>query len=99
MSIDGTWNCVTKSPMGDQKTTMTIVSNGNMFTGTSTGPTGASNIEDGRIDGDDISWSIKMTSPMPMTIEGKATVSGDALAGSVKAGAFGTWTMTGAKAA
>jgi len=33
--------------------------------------------------------------PMPMTLEGKATVEGDQLTGTVNAGAFGAMPMTG----
>ena len=38
-----------------------------------------------------------MTVPMPMTLEGEATIDGDALTGSVKAGAFGTFPMSGTR--
>jgi hypothetical protein len=38
-----------------------------------------------------------MTVPMPMTLEGTATVDGDTITGSVKAGAFGTFPMTGTR--
>ena len=38
-----------------------------------------------------------MTVPMPMKLEGEATVDGDALTGEVNAGAFGKMAMSGTK--
>ncbi len=40
-----------------------------------------------------------MTVPMPMTLEGTATVDGDTLTGSVNAGAFGSMAMSGTRTA
>ena len=37
MSIDGTYTCVTKSPMGDQTSEFTIVTDGDTFTGVNAG--------------------------------------------------------------
>ncbi|MCH7629362.1 MAG: hypothetical protein IH997_11735, partial [Proteobacteria bacterium] len=81
MSISGTYECVTKSPMGEQKSNLTIVADGDSFTGTNAGPMGSVDIADGKIDGNTLTWSMKLTSPMPMTLEGKATVDGDSFAG------------------
>jgi hypothetical protein len=40
---------------------------------------------------------MKMTVPMPMTLEGEATVDGDTLTGTVKAGAFGSFPINGTR--
>ncbi len=97
MSVAGTYECVTKSPMGDQKSTVTIVpsDDGTTFTGTNAGAMGTMELEDGKIDGNTLTWTMNMTVPMPMKLEGTATVEGDALTGSVNAGAFGSMAMTG----
>ena len=50
------------------------------------------------VNGDEVSWSLAITSPMPMTLEFKGTVDGDAMSGSVKLGMFGETTFTGARA-
>ena len=55
-------------------------------------------IEDGTVDGDNLTWKASMTSPMPMTLEFTATVSGDEINGEVKLGAFGNATFTGTRA-
>ncbi len=98
MSVAGTYECVLKSPMGDQKSTMVVNPDGDSWTGTNSGAQGSLDITDGKVDGNTISWSMKITVPMPMTLEGTATVDGDDLNGSVKAGAFGTFPLTGKRA-
>ncbi len=97
MSIDGSYDCVTKSPMGDQASVVTIVTNGDTFTGTNEGAMGSMELEDGKVDGDTLTWVMNMTVPMPMKLEGTATVSDGVLTGSVNAGAFGEMAMTGTK--
>jgi len=57
-------------------------------------PMGAQEV---KVDGDKLIWSSAITSPMPMTLEFEATVSGDSLSGNVKLGAFGNASMTGVR--
>ncbi len=97
MSIDGSYDCVTKSPMGDQASVVTIVTNGDTFTGTNEGAMGSMELEDGKVDGNTLTWVMNMTVPMPMKLEGTATIDGDTLTGSVNAGAFGELAMTGTR--
>ena len=99
MSVAGTYDCVTKTPMGDQKSKVTITVDGDTFTGTNVGAMGSMDLENGKVDGNKLTWSMKMTVPMPMTLEGEATVDGDTLTGSVKAGAFGSMAMSGTRQA
>ena len=97
--VDGTWDTIVKSPLGDQKSTLTVKSDGSTFTGTNAGAMGSVDIDDGKVDGNTISWTMKMTVPMPMTLDCTATIDGDTLTGSVGAGAFGSFPMTGTRAA
>jgi hypothetical protein len=99
MSLSGTYECVTKTPMGDQKSDMTITVDGDTFTGTNAGAQGTLEMENGKVDGNKLTWSMKMTVPMPMTLEGEATVDGDSITGGVKAGAFGTFPLSGTRKA
>ena len=46
-------------------------------------------IFDGTVNGDEISWKVSITDPMPMTLEFTGTVDGDEIAGTVKLGEFG----------
>ena len=97
MAVDGTYETVVKSPMGDQKATLTVKSNGDSWTGTQAGAMGTTEITDGKVDGNKLTWSVSITVPMPMTLTNEATVDGDAITGTVKAGAFGSMAMNGTR--
>ena len=99
MTIAGTYDCVTKTPMGDQSSKFTIAVDGDTFAGSNVGAMGSMDVENGKVDGNRLTWSMKMTVPMPMTLEGDAAVDGDTLSGSVKAGAFGSFPMNGVRSA
>ena len=99
MSVAGTYDCVTKTPMGDQKSKFTVNVDGNSFTGQNAGAMGSMDIIDGKVDGNRLTWKMNMTVPMPMTLEGDATVDGDTLTGTINAGAFGAMAMNGTRAA
>lgn len=96
--VAGSWETVVKSPMGDQASTMTVKVDGDTWTGTNSGAAGSSDIYDGKVDGNTLTWKMDIKVPMPMTLEGTATVDGDTLTGSVKAGMFGTFPLTGKRA-
>lgn len=96
--LSGTYDVVANSPMGDQKMTLTIVVNGDAFTGTSTGAMGSSDIA-GTVAGTDLTWQQAITVPMPLTLDCKATITGDALNGTVDTGGFGSFPLTGRKTA
>ncbi len=97
MSISGTYDCVSKTPMGDQKSQFTIEVSGDTFTGKNAGAMGSMDLENGKVDGNKLTGTMNMTVPMPMKLEGEATVDGDTITGSIKAGAFGSFPMTGTK--
>jgi hypothetical protein len=98
-NVDGAWETVVKSPMGDQKATLNVQSQGDSFTGTYAGAMGTTQIKDGKVDGDTITFSLDVIVPMPMTLTGNATVDGDTITGTVTAGAFGAFPLTGTRAA
>ena len=98
MSVAGTYDCVTKTPMGDQKSKFTVNVDGDSFTGQNAGAMGSMDVIDGKVDGNTLTWKMNMTVPMPMTLEGKATIDGDTLTGTINAGAFGAMPMTGTRA-
>ncbi|WP_077147932.1 hypothetical protein [Sphingopyxis sp. KK2] len=95
--VDGSYDCVTKSPMGDQKSVFTVTSDGATFTGQNAGAMGALDVENGKVDGNKLTWTMNMKVPMPMTLEAEATIDGDTLTGTIKAGAFGSMAMTGTR--
>lgn len=99
MSVAGQYDCVTKSPMGDQKSVLTVNVDGDSWTGSNAGQMGALDITDGKVDGNSLTWTMDMKVPMPMKLEGSATVDGDTITGQIKAGAFGTMAMSGTRKA
>ena len=98
MSVDGNWNITVQSPMGAQPSTLSLKAEGATLTGTQSAQGNTANIANGKVDGDTISWSAAITSPMPMTLEFTGVVSGDSVSGSCKAGAFGSFPFSGTRA-
>jgi len=96
-NVAGAYDCVTKSPMGDQKSVFTVTVDGDSFTGSNAGGMGALDVENGKVDGNKLNWTMNMKVPMPMTLECEATVDGDTLTGSIKAGPFGSMAMSGTR--
>ena len=98
-NVDGAYDCVAKTPMGDQNGVFTVISNGDRFNGTFAGMMGSLDVVDGKVAGDVLTWKMEMTMPMPMTLECEATVSGDAITGTMQLGAFGASAFTGTRRA
>jgi hypothetical protein len=99
MSVGGTWDVITKTPMGDQKGSFTVVPDGSAFSGNVSNPMmGSMDIAGGKVDGNRLTWTMNMKVPMPMTLDCEAEVDGDAITGTVKAGAFGSFALSGTRA-
>lgn len=98
MAVDGKWNIVIKTPMGDQNGALTLKQDGDALTGAMDGASGNAPIENGKVEGEKLSWHAKVTTPMPITLEFEGTIEGDAISGNVKLGAFGTSTFSGTAA-
>lgn len=97
MSADGTWNMTMNTPMGPQTGTLTLKSNGGSLEGNMAGPQGSLDIEEGKVDGDNLTWAINMTQPMAMKLDFKAVVDGDKITGEVDLGSFGKATLEGTR--
>ena len=94
--VDGTYDVTVKSPLGDQKSTLTVKSDGSSFTGTNAGAMGSDDVS-GEVSGNTLTWKQSITVPMPMTLDMTATVEGDTISGNVGAGAFGSFPLTGSR--
>lgn len=97
MSVAGTYDCVTRTPLGDQPSTFTVKAEGDRFTGRNEGALGSMEVENGTIEGNRLTWTMQMTAPMPMSLDCDAVIEGDKLTGNVRAGAFGNMPMTGTR--
>ena len=98
MAIDGKWNLTLKTPLGARSSTLEVKSAGGKLTGTQTAEDTSQPIDNGKVNGDEASWSVDITSPMPMTLSFNGAVAGDSLSGTVRLGAFGESTFTGERA-
>lgn len=96
-SLDGSYDCLTKTPMGDQKSVFIVKTDGDSFTGSNVGAMGSLDVVDGKVDGNTLTWKMNMVVPMPMTLDCTATIDGDTLTGTINAGAFGQMPMTGTR--
>lgn len=99
MSANGQWDVTMNTPMGAQKSTLTLNVAGAALTGKMEGAQGALELKDGKADGDNLTWAADMTQPMPIKLEFSAKVEGDKISGSVKLGAFGNASFSGTRKA
>src|ERR1700761_4042243 len=97
MAIDGTWEITINSPMGAQKAKLELVAKDGALTGTQHAQGSSQAVANGKVDGNNLSWSANITTPMPMTLEFSGALDGDAIKGSVKAGSFGSFPFSGAR--
>jgi hypothetical protein len=89
MSATGTWNMSIKTPMGEQKSVLTLVQDGGSLTGTNQDVGGEPlPIKDGAVQGANLSWKFDVKRPFPMTVEFNLALDGDRLSGKAKAGMF-----------
>ena len=99
MGVAGTYDVSVKSPMGELTGVLTVVPEGESFSGQLSGALGQVPITGGRVAGDTLTWQMSITTPMPLSLDCAATVTGDVLSGTVKAGAFGSMALEGVRTA
>ena len=99
MAADGKWEIVINSPMGAVKATLDLKTDGANLTGMQSAAQGSGPLENGKVDGNAVSWSAKISSPMPMTLDFNGAIDGDTLSGTVKAGSFGSFPFNGTRTA
>jgi hypothetical protein len=98
MAVDGNWNITMSTPMGDRNATLSLKSAGGALTGTQGAEGNSAEIFDGKVNGDEVSWKVSITNPMPLTLEFTGKVSGDAISGEMGIGPMGSFPFTGARA-
>ena len=96
MAVDGNWKISLSTPMGPQEMMLSVETSGETFTGRISGRMGDNAIE-GKVIGDTLTWSTKITQPMPVTLEFTTTVDGDEMNGNAKLGSFGNAAVTGSR--
>jgi hypothetical protein len=98
MTADGNWSVVVATPMGERRGTLSVKTEGTTLKGSQMADDGNSaDIFDGTVNGNEVSWKVSITDPMPMTLEFTGTVDGDEIAGTVKLGEFGDSSFSGSR--
>jgi hypothetical protein len=98
VSIDGTWNVSINSPMGKQKGVLELRTEGDKLFGTGKAMGNTMEVLDGAVDGDNVTFAMEINRPMTMRMEFKLAVTGDTIAGEVKAGMLGKQKVSGERA-
>ena len=97
MAIDGRWTVTVSSPMGPLESELEVTSNGGTLTGTQKASGDERQIYNGTANGNEVSWSVDISQPIPATLTFRGSVDGDSLQGSVQAGAFGAFPFSGSR--
>src|SRR6201995_1703714 len=98
MAVDGDWNITMSTPMGERQGTLSPKDPGATLTGTQAAEGNSAEIFDGTANGDDLSWKVSITNPMPLTLEFTGKVSGDSISGEMGIGPMGSFPFTGKRA-
>ena len=98
MAVDGNWNLVMTTPMGERNATLSLKSAGSTLSGTQGADGNSTEIFDGTVNGDDVAWKVSITNPMPLTLAFTGKVSGNSIAGEMGIGQMGSFPFTGTRA-
>lgn len=101
MSVAGTWNVVTETPVGKQTTEVELSEDGSGLAGVARDRWHAEDLvlKDVRYDGGTLSWAMTMTKPIRLDLRYEVTVDGDSLSGQAKAGRLLRSKVTGTRTA
>ena len=84
MTAQGKWHVTIGTPVGEKAGILDLIVNGATLTGSLSHGEHAASISDGKITGNQLSWSAKITQPMRMTVKFTATVTDDRIEGTAK---------------
>ena len=82
--VQGKWQVTIKTPVGDKSGVLELKVSGDTLTGSLSDAEHFVAISDGKIDGNKLSWSAKITKPMRLNIKFSATVDEDRISGSAR---------------
>jgi hypothetical protein len=98
MSADGTWNLTLQTPMGERRSVLTLATSGATLTGKQEAEGNTTDISEGSVNGNEVSWKVSITNPMPLTLTFNGTVDGNSLNGNADTGMFGSFPFEGTRA-
>ena len=97
-TVDGTWNTVIATPMGQQSAVLQLITDGETLTGTATQNGTPTELVDGRVNGNTVTFSASVTVPFPLDLGFALSVDGDSISGTVTAGPFPPSPLSGSRA-
>jgi hypothetical protein len=94
--VYGNWRLIIDSPMGKQDFSIDLTGGDGQLNGTlvNNNTKMTTDIFDGVVEGDQLEWKAKLKQ-IPMTLAFTTKVEDDTMSGSVKAGMFGNFQLTG----
>ena len=95
--VQGKWNITIKTPVGDRSGVLELKTEGTRLTGSLSDAEHFAAISDGTVEGNQLSWSAKITKPMRMSLKFTATIEADRISGAAKH-LLGKATFTGTRA-
>jgi hypothetical protein len=95
--VQGKWNITLKTPMGDKSGVLDLRTEGASLMGSLSDGDHYAAISDGKVEGNKLTWSAKITEPMRMKFKFTATVEADRISGAAKH-LLGKATFTGTRA-
>ena len=98
MAADGTWNLTMDTPMGERRSTLTLSTSGGALTGKQEAEGNTTDIAEGSVNGNNLTWKVSITNPMPLTLTFNGTVEGNNLTGTADTGMFGSFPFQGTRA-
>lgn len=82
--IEGKWNITLKTPIGDRSGVLQLKTDGPVLTGSLSDGEHFAQITDGKVAGNELSWSATITKPMHMKFKFAAILDGDRISGTAK---------------
>ena len=95
--VQGKWNITIKTPMGEKSGVLDLMTDGTALTGSLSDADHYAAISDGKVAGNKLSWSAKITRPMKINFKFTAIVEDDRISGAAKH-LLGNVTFTGTRA-
>jgi hypothetical protein len=82
----GLWNATLYTPIGEMVATFDIRDDNGVITGTASNGKETVEILDAVADGSKLTWNMKVTTPMKLTLKFDVEIDGDSMEGTSKAG-------------
>lgn len=94
-AVDGSYEIAIEAPQGANVMTLNLVTTGGVLAGTVTDEDRVIPIANAAVAGSTATFEVSITQPLPMTLKFEATVDGDVISGSAKAGSVLTLPFEG----